>query len=276
MLKGGLFFIILIAWTGTVASLSAADYLLLQTPSDFIIFDQYQQRIRMEKLRALPEGMPFRIENELTKLSDNYTDAIQTSSLQTSYYILADDNGNPVSPDGLAGNYRLFRNVLSLGDSVVSTTALKMTGSSGEEYLIKPKSKLRRIFRSGSKIYVRMLTFPYSFGWMEQEHLRQGSNPFKISRQSIITEEIIALVGRFNRTLKILYETYRPSENDIPHWQAQTTPSEIQLTFKSNDPRFLPRESIRIFSGQIRKIVRNENRIVYNTDSEIRIRFDER
>lgn len=86
-------FLVAILLSSCAAIAAAADYLIIGTPPEAELYDQYEQRLSQSSLDALPGGIPFLIVSKKQLMGDQITYGMKLSHAGDAYFLMLDERG---------------------------------------------------------------------------------------------------------------------------------------------------------------------------------------
>jgi hypothetical protein len=214
-------------------SISADEYIIVGSPESYSILNQYEQPLSQTEIDNIGGYCPFRIINADGMLGDQITPAIKTELNSRSYYIQKDgkwENGS--------GYLRKYRDCRTLNDTVQIMKALSVEiASANRNNLIKekilPGQKLKRIFYSGGRYYVRILFNTGYHAWVssDSDSWRIIKNKqFEASAESrdsidgILVKRVESVIDSANAAYTAFFDHFNQltgQEKTIPFWTKQ-------------------------------------------------------
>jgi hypothetical protein len=165
-----IFTALLIATAFTVGyGQSKGDYLILSSPLEYTIFNEYKESLSAAENGAfLPFSPLLVIDRELT-LGDQITKALQFEFQRKTYYLLKGDKGGYVGEKSRNGRH-IYKGCQQLDDTVeVIGRGITVSCGSGDRVALEKGTRLNRIFKSGDRFYVLTLGSGRCYGWSSLE-----------------------------------------------------------------------------------------------------------
>jgi len=145
-------------------SKGVSDYLILNDPDSLRIYNKYEQKLAAADRLLLGQHSALLIKNTNAFLSDGFTPCITASIDNQLYYIVTDET----QPSSVA-SYTIIKNTTSLNDTIQVIdhfiTLLDPGDNAGTDY--SSPAKLKRIFQKFNKTFVKTLSPPFKYGWID-------------------------------------------------------------------------------------------------------------
>ncbi len=198
-----LFFTFLIS-TSSIQAQQYSDFLIIEKPEAFTIFNQYAQPITNMEKKLFITFSPFQIVNEDEILGDQITTATRFSFHQKTYFLLKDDNGNYIGDN--SNIYRkIFKNCKITGDTIQILKDKSVLFS--EKYVSKRGSIylesgdiLIRLFKYRDSYYLIRTGKKSQYGWSTLSH----TNSWKHVKESVKRDLFILSDSLRNRIISRL------------------------------------------------------------------------
>jgi len=161
-----------------------SNFIVLKTPSDFRIYNKYEQNLSYSDSLLLTENCPLQFLNEDTLLSDNFTPCA-TVLFENQLYYLIKDKPNQSLKEFVASNAILIKNAKSLNDTIHFFSGNNITlynPSDNKMNSVSTEIKLKRIFQKGNRTYIKTLSDSTMYGWI---YLKKSGKWESIKNKSI-------------------------------------------------------------------------------------------
>jgi hypothetical protein len=256
------------------------DYFIIEDPSILQLLNSYEHQLSREEKTRFTPFMPVRILNKDQILSDNYTKAIKVLFEDQLYFIVKKHQGSleNILPTDI---FRMFENVQIIGDTVRITESDKILLESGPHKLQLLENELIvRIFEYKNKIYVKRLTQPISFGWINRHKKKYWRKylPTKLTvndRQFpvYLIHSIQAHIDEYNKLLKQLFVFFYQLTNQnlkTPAWKVYITGDQIHCKLENKpagnnfdkSTRLLMQRIARVLPQQLGRIEQHDDTII--------------
>lgn len=216
----------------SVQSQPINDYLILKNPSDFRIFNKYEQKVSTTDSLILTANCPLQILYADTLLSDGYTPCSITQLENKLYFLLKDDQHQPVDQIN-PYNSLLIKNAAVLNDTIqiISSRGLVIHSpfKNGKEQYLQENTKLLRLFNKRKRTYVKTLTGPNIYGWINLKNknkwkkikpaIKSNLNN-DIDVESIISERL-ENVNNLLYKLFLHFNEIKKSDVNAPYWHLE-------------------------------------------------------
>jgi hypothetical protein len=217
----------IVIYTALLAANS--DYLIVENPAALYILDAYEQRLSDEEKASIPSHTPFRILEENHLLSDTYTRAVKAESEGKTYFLVKDNQGK--FSTGFADDHlvRITRTrILTDTVRIILSNRVKLQSDHGQINLTA-NDLLQLIFQKGDRYYVKRLTPPGTYGWINVNRNRDWkkftrANPTAVERSEFpvyLVNSIQAQFEEYNRILQQLFIFFNQAgerQKSIPTW----------------------------------------------------------
>ncbi|MGD9900123.1 MAG: hypothetical protein AB7T22_13450, partial [Calditrichaceae bacterium] len=228
-----IFFMIIISRlpSGAQTSVGKADFFVCENPRALIIKNRFQQNLSESELNSLSPFAPWRIIQENSLLSDQFTEAMKVSFKNQIYYILKNETGGIIYT-GDVGKADIYRNCLMVQDTIEITRdrlisfSNQYSGDGFNRYL-SGGERISRLFKYRSAYFSEVITARPEFGWIRlpgESGWRPFSNPQSVSNSIIpepLRERIVAKFAQVNTTYNDYFTYFNKKRNRdkaIPRW----------------------------------------------------------
>jgi hypothetical protein len=240
------FFFFLIAvpcMTFAVAAQTRSDYIIVSDPSQYTIFNEYQQPLSSAELDLFVPHAPFRIIEKKVTLGDQISQAFKFNYRQKTFYLLMDENGIFIGEKTKA-NHRFLTGCEDLNDTIeIVKAGLNITGLSGKVLSVKNGERLLRVFKNNGRFCVRSMNAGAPmFGWTSLE----PKSSWRTTRTTAgaesgsdtllpasLKERLIKRMNAANESYKAMFSHFNgltSDEKSIPLWQYEHTAVSMKCT----------------------------------------------
>jgi hypothetical protein len=233
--------------------------------------------------------MPMEITERDGYLSDNFTRCMRVTIDKMAFFLLKDESGSLINID-LAGDQVILERCIVLSDTVqiLTKNAFKLStrpGINGTGSSLRKDILLRRLIRKGKFDYVRTLSRPITYGWVDLKGTQRRRTWDIVRRKSLnktggaIPEDtrrrIQAHIREVNSVLHGLFTQLNHESGQIlpiPQWSVED--AEIRVVCKLNDPTYVDRfsGSVQYTINELDALVRGTEFGVYYIDGVIEVR----
>lgn len=267
-----------------------ADFLIVEDPSYFLIYNKYQQRMTFRESARLLPYQPLQILEEDDFLSDGYTPCMKVKSGSEIYFVIKDREGNLVTES--EPNYQqVFKNCTVLEDTaevingrvifIAKIPTYKSTLRS-KKYFLEKGTQLLRLFSKDGFVYVQNLGPETDFGWSNLTANKQNSwwrikkrtSPLNTSIPPEISRKIEEKIREVNYIVEQLFSYFNQQstqQKTAPRWEIEFT--DTQITCSINDPAFRENfpESTRYLLNSLENILLGTPYAVFYHQGEIEV-----
>jgi hypothetical protein len=220
-------------------SQNTADFLILSSPRDYTILNQYQQRLTKEDEKLFVPLVPLKIENDEEVLGDQITKALRVGFGGRTWFIQKDESGNLLGDRGKQFR-QIFKKCAIINDTVLiladrTISFSKKNPPSGENDYLKKGEYVARLFSYGGQCYIRRSAAKVQYGW---GRFGAGSG-WKRVEQVVEKQEGMtdALVEKITERFKNANKTYAEyfayfdsltgQEKTVPVWRCEAKGNEV-------------------------------------------------
>jgi hypothetical protein len=228
-------------------SQKTADFLILDHPQKYAIFDQYQQPVPQSGRDAFVPGIPLQIISSDDMLGDQITHALRGAFDGKTWYLQKDDAGNLAGAD--AGESRHIYKGCEIGSDTVEITkekAIAFSEIGKDRIFLNRQEKVIRIFRSKDQWYLRRRSGgTVRYGWSSFSN--SGAWRRVVAAVAAVDTGISdylqdRLIERF-RIANAAYQQYfghfntvTGKDKTVPAWRWELRPQAREVHFFLNDP----------------------------------------
>ncbi len=240
--KVGSRFFLWLFLAGAVKPAAAADFIIVQHPSQLIIYNRYQQRVG----DSLPDYTAMRIVSEKDTLSDGLTPAMHVQIDGQDYFLRKESNGL-LSHIELIGDYKIFSGAKAASDSLeVIADEILFLGrgitfakAMNNRYPLNSGDRLQIVFRRRGAVYAKKTNPPVQYGWIDlsvagwRELKSDGKTRITFSPRHFkrLQEEL----NTVNSKLTALYQFFNEEsgkQKPVPRWSMLLLGEEVQCRFQ--------------------------------------------
>jgi len=208
-----------------------ADFLLIESPSELVIYNKYEQAITTSEQRLFASYVPLLLQEQETTLSDAFTPASKIKVGRDTFFLVK-ESAERYRNQEKAGPITVLRNVEIVNDSlqILDSSRLQtvnIPGESGKSFDLKNDQQLQRLYRYRGYSFVQTLGIPTRFGWVKLPN-RPGQ-VWKAVKAAKKTTDISSIrtgierrVSEANAVYVKLYEHFNRKHNktlSAPQWQ---------------------------------------------------------
>lgn len=227
--------------------------LLVEHPDRFILYNKYQQRLTSAEYRSLPTVMPMVVLREQDRLNDGLTPCVSVE-FGGSPFFLQREVGGGFSQRAAGGTVTYYRDAALLDDTValVRGSALRLyPADRTREQTLAPGTQAIRVFSSGGRTFVRLLSGARPAGWVSLA----GSSDWKIVREigtirasgETARQRLTPLIDEANRVLTVIHTRLAREAN------LRSTAAAFRLVMESDTLRctVVPSALSRSYAGSL-------------------------
>lgn len=159
--------LVAILMSSCAAIAAAADYLILGTPSETVLYDQYEQRLSRTSLDELPGGTPFLIVSKKQLMGDQITYGMKLSYAGDSYFLMLDERGQ-LSGLPKTAKAATISSCQPLSDTMVAATRNELYRQyprANKLFSIDKGDLVVRQLKKGEATYVKIIKNG-TYGWI--------------------------------------------------------------------------------------------------------------
>jgi hypothetical protein len=237
-----LFIVLIISSVGQLFG-QTAEYLVIGHPSDFVIYNKYQQKLKQTELESFADYSPFRIIDPNEILSDQITFASRCSLNNEIYFVLKDED-NSYLTENSESYIQSFSNCETIQDTIkilksdrISIKNRPVRSRESEELYSAQESELWiRIFRHESVYYLKRAEDPAVYGWA----VLPGDESWKLYipptiKSTVIPDRIstrieirIASVNQSYRQYFSYFNRKYHMNKPVPEWTLENSDTSIR------------------------------------------------
>ncbi|MEO8167007.1 MAG: hypothetical protein ABI623_02080, partial [bacterium] len=164
-------------------SATRADYLIVERPQQFVIYNQYQQRVSPSEKSAFLDDAPFRVLDPNDVLGDGFTRCMKVQSGGRNFFFEKDENGTLLGVEG-AGARQMYSNAEILEDTIEILKSGRVGVSDMHQSRLselQEGDRFVRIFRLNGRVYGKLLGASERFGWINLGDV--SSKDWRIARE---------------------------------------------------------------------------------------------
>jgi hypothetical protein len=179
---GLMLFIIILPFNCNLFAVTG-DYLIVENPAALQLLNAYEQQISPEAKETFPAHLPFLIRDDNHLLSDTYTRAVMATYDGSVYYLVKNAEGQ-LAAETQSGKPVRINNAGILSDTIQVISGILILERSGSRGIQLAANELvQRIFRKNNRYYVKRLTSPVFFGWLNVSQNRHWQEYTSNKRQ---------------------------------------------------------------------------------------------
>ncbi|MGH1362002.1 MAG: hypothetical protein ACRBF0_00505 [Calditrichia bacterium] len=208
-----------------------ADFLLIESPSELVIYNKYEQAITTSEQRLFASYIPLQLQEKETMLSDAFTPASKIK-VGRDIFFLVKESAETYRNQEKAGSITVLRNVEIVTDSlqILDVSGLQtnnIPGASSKSFDLQNDQQLQRLLRYRGYSFVQTLGIPTRFGWVKLPNrpgrIWKGVKAAKRTTDiATIRAGIERSVSEANAVYAKLYEHFNRKHNktlSAPQWQ---------------------------------------------------------
>ena len=227
-----------------INSAAAEDFLIVDQPQSYIIYNSYEQLLDRVEKENFPPFSPFRILRKKTFLGDSLTSVIKTEWRGVIFYFGLNADDQPKT-FGKPATYRFLRNCIIYEDTLVISCpegAYLVAGNDlegSEPSRFAPGQRLVRLFEHKRNTYVLPVLPDAIYYWIKREHKRcfKKQTPESQAKSAelspAIKEQVRALLAGINKTYQQYFGFFNiiyKQEISAPFWQEEKDSFNFYLT----------------------------------------------
>ena len=243
-------------------SQSNKNFLIVENPFELKIYNKYEQNLSPVDSSYLQPFCPIEIIDGKTLLSDNYTPAFIGKIENQSFYFLKPEKNLPLNK--LFTSYsKQYKNVQGLMDTIQIVMDNKIVlyneMDKNQRQTLVPDTKLFRIFRKGTKTYVKILSELPIYGWCELSNKNTWiyyHSPTKKKNEDIADVESVIKnkLVETNSVIKKLFNHFNHLNRvqvQYPYWTYLIKENEFVCTMLNNENNYDFTESTNILINEL-------------------------
>ncbi len=225
----------------------SADFIILSSPRDYTIFNQYQQPITDAEKKLFVPFSPLQIENDNEVLGDQITRALRVVFGGATWFLQKDESGNLLGDKGKQ-NRPVYRKCLVLNDTVQIVNGRSVCFSqkfppSGQAGFLEKGDIVERIFSYGGYCCVKRIAAQVHYGWSSfaqktaWKRVERAAEKQETGITSFLSERIVQRFAAANAAYREYFDHFNKltrQEKSVPAWRCETRKNEVHCSL--NEP----------------------------------------
>lgn len=222
----------------------SSDYILLSSPRQFIIYNQYEQPLSTQEYAQLLPGIPLRIIDRSVKLGDQITIACKAEMSGRTCFILAGSS----QPDGeIALNRQIISGCTTIDDTmtVATPSALSLLSPTNQRGSCIKGERVIRAFERSGRFYVLFIKQKRYFWCTASANAdpfgkiindETGSELVSETLDPKIHDQLITRMEGANNAMEALFGHFNKTTNtdrSIPRWTLLEQGAELVWTLNN-------------------------------------------
>lgn len=258
---------------------NTGNFLILKNIHPFQMYNSYEQKLTQADSLYFIDNVPLQIINENAFLSDNYTPCIIVKFENKIFYIVKENSEQSINFFSNSGlNYIQNADVLQDTIQLLSNkTVFFNSGENENKTQFNRGTKLKRIFKKGDRYFIKTLSIPIQYGWVELNNASDWKTISQNSGTNIDTTDEVEFIikNQIEKVNEIIYKLYshfnklEMSDLSAPFWHIEKKGNKYycELINKSKDINFT--ESTNLLIGKLELKLAKYNYHVEKQKNEI-------
>jgi len=265
------------------------DFFIAENPSKFEILDRYQQKISYSDKVLFYKFTPWKIIEENSLLSDQFTQAMKVEFNGKQYFFVRDDQGELKQEDEekikhIINDCNVFADSLIVIQNKAVLFSRIPFNEKNKKYkrnYLEKNTRLKTIFKIKNDYYVQTLDDKKLYGWIRPSGRlslkRSTQKKFVDNNDSQIDEDLknrlLVEVKKLNRIYLKLFKKLNSdfSQNrSVPFWSLESNEKGMVLQLQNNhSEKYI--KSIKYFVNEVETIIAGSSYSVFTSGSAIEI-----
>ncbi len=272
------FLYLLIIISGSLMAQKKADFIIVRNPTALRILNQYQMAPSKDHPINRSINVPLQILKRKVTLSDQLTQALKVKFLGNEFYLVLDENGQPVG-SSLAGSITEERRCTIINDTIriISNavklkshllTSLSLTETQGEVFVrLYKKNNFYALMKPGNVPEFYWSTLSPNSGWEKVEKTSQKVSVYS----SQIEGQILGKFEEANELYQLFFKKFNAHYHrniKVPQWQVDQKGGSISATLNGFNNTNL-QESFSALANELGYLILGQPYIITQNDSII-------
>ncbi|KAA3618456.1 MAG: hypothetical protein D8M58_13410 [Calditrichaeota bacterium] len=265
-----------------------ASFFIAENPADYEILNRYQQKISSSDKKLFHKFTPWKIIEENTLLSDQFTKAMKVEFEGKQYFFTLNDLGKLLSRENNTLSHIINNcSILEQTFSIIQNKAVLFRkipfNEESKKYnrtYLEKGTQLKAHFQNKNNYFVQLQSGKRDFGWISpqgrlslKKSNTENADTASIKIDDTLLRQVYSKIEKANKVYTQLYKKLNASYNQnrpAPFWSMESNIKGVVLQLQNVPPEKFEK-SINYFTNEIEAIFAGSSFPVYSTGTAIEI-----